>query len=224
MTGDAECLTEVDFFAEVVELLVGLGDFLIRRAVDRFDRLLNRGHVEVLTFGQRRELLHRFTEAVSDSLVLLVLDDEGGGDGPLGVSTVEEAEGADGFEANARVLILDGGFDNPDGIRDTVALVADDADRLGAGIMLGRLQEGLDEVEVHRVMPLVDPEGFEDVVSVRLLGGVELLHPLLGRGDDFSAVVLVQFDLGALADVIFVFLEELEEVRDGFTKDLLRRQ
>ena len=216
---------EVDFLALVVEALVVLGELLVGRAVGGF--LLVGVIAEVhlaLALGEGLELLHRLSQAVGDVVILGALEAGGGGDGTLGVLAAEEAQAADAFELDARVGVLDGGFHDREGVREAVALVDGDAHGLGAGAGLRRFQEEAEELGIDDVVPLVDPEGFEQVVGVLDLVRVELLGPLLDGGDDLGRVVLVQLDLGALADVVFVLGEERDEVLDGLAVDLLRRE
>ena len=59
------------------------------------------------------------------------------------------------------------------------------------------------------------------VIFVRL---VESGLPFLHGGDDLGGVVGVELDLGALAHVVLMLLEEFEEVFDGFAVDFLWRE
>ena len=216
---------EVDFLALVVELLVVPRELLVRRAVRGLLLVGELAQVHLaLALGEGLELLQRLAEAVGDVVVLRALQARGGGDGALGVLAAEEAQATDAFELDARMGVLDGVFHDRERVREAVALVDGDAHGLGAGARFGRLQEQAEKLRVHDVVPLVDPEGFEQVVGVLDLGRVELLGPLLDGGDHLRGVMLVQLDLGALADVVFVLGEQRDEVLDGLAVDLLRRQ
>ena len=225
VAGRAVGFAEVDFLALVVELLVGGRELFVARSVGGFLGVGVVAEVHLaLALGEGLELLHRLTEAVGDGRVLGALEGRGGGDGALGVLAAEETEAADAFELDAQVGVLDGGFHDREGVREAVALVDGDAHGLGTGARLGGFQQLAEKLRVHDVVPLVDPEGFEQVVGVLDLGRVELLGPLLDGGDHLRGVVLVQLDLGALADVVFVLGQERDEVLDGLAVDLLRRE
>ena len=57
-------------------------------------------------------------------------------------------------------------------------------------------------------MPLVDPEGFEQVVLVGGVLGVERADPSDGGGGDFLGVMLAELDFRPQADVIFRLREQ----------------
>ena len=73
----------------------------------------------------------------------------------------------------------------------------------GAGLQFGE-QGGVADVVL-----LVEPEGFEQVVRVFFLRGVELLDPFLRGGDDLGGGALAEFDAGAMAHAIGGMLEVL---------------
>ena len=57
-----------------------------------------------------------------------------------------------------------------------------------AGVGFGRLEQIVEQAAVSAVVLLVYPERFKQMMGVLLLFGIELLDPLLGRGDDFIGV------------------------------------
>ena len=82
---------------------------------------------------------HRLVQRVLE-VVVLVVDQRFDGDVER-LLVVEEAQGPDRFEPNARVLVVDAGLEQLERIRDAVAPVAEDAGGRGAGLRLGRVQQ-----------------------------------------------------------------------------------
>ncbi len=134
-------------------------------------------------------MFHRLAEAVVDVVVLLGHDRFGEFDGLLDVRSLDEAEGAHGFEAHARCGVLDGSFEDANRVRYTVHPVAGHANGLRAGARFGRLEHGVQQLGVDGVVPLMDPEGFEAMVLEGLVSAVESFFPFLNRRDDCFRVV-----------------------------------
>ncbi len=57
-------------------------------------------------------------------------------------------------------------FQQAQGIGDAVAPVAQHAHRGGPGVEVGRLQHELEQIDVHDVVSLMQPEQFEHVVDL----------------------------------------------------------
>jgi hypothetical protein len=104
-----------------------------------------------------------------------------------GGARLEEAARADGFEADARVVINGLHLQEGERVFHAVTPVTEDAGGGGAGTVIGRAEHVLEERFVHDVLPLVDPEGFGEVVGVFLVGLAEGGGPLLRGGDDLVA-------------------------------------
>ena len=171
------------------------------------------------------KLLERLAVAVLEVVIHVALEDRVR-DVKCGrhVVAVEKARGAQGFKAHARAFVVGSSFQKRQRIRHPVAPIANDAHGLRTGARLGRLQDGVQQIGVHDVVPLVDPQRFEAVVLVGRLLFIERLLPLLDGGDDLRGVVRIEFDLRALADVVLMLLQQTEEVLDRFAGDLFRLQ
>ena len=59
------------------------------------------------------------------------------------------------------------------------------------------------------------------MVRIGDFGGVKLLRPCLHGGNDFALVVLAEFDLGTLADVVLRLFEKIQKLGDRLAVDLL---
>ena len=59
-------------------------------------------------------------------------------------------------------------------------------------------------IGVDDVVPLVNPEGFKEVVRVIGRVFVERGGPLFRRGDDLGGVVFAEFNFGEVADLVFL--------------------
>ena len=88
-----------------------------------------------------------------------------------------------------------------------------------AGVQFGGFLHGGEQRGVAHIMLLVNPEGFEQMVSVFFLRGVKLLNPFLRGGDDFGGGAFAELDAGAMTHAIGGMLEVFEQRGDGLTVD-----
>ena len=118
VAGDAVRFAVEHFFSEVVGLAISSRELLVGWAVGLVGGGAEPGGEESVTgdgifsFRERDELFHRLAEAVVDVVVLLGHDRFCEFDGLLDVRSLDEAEGAHGFEAHARCGVFDGGFED----------------------------------------------------------------------------------------------------------------
>ena len=160
------------------------------------------GELDLLT-GLHVELLHVIHEALAD-----------GGDADGGqFGRVAEDAGFLGllFGFSGDDAAFGAGFDvEPELLHDVGGVASVE---FGAGLQFGE-QRGVVDVVL-----LVEPESFEKVMRVFFLGGVELFHPFLRGGDDFSGGALAEFDTSAMAHAIGGMPQVFEQCGDGLAVD-----
>ena len=161
-------------------------------------------------------------ECFTNGVVEVVIDGEfGGSERDLGgLGHIEETRGAHGMEAHALVVIGRLFLEEREGVRHAVTPVAEDARSGGAGIGIRRAEELCEQLGVHDVVPLVNPERLGEMVLIFGIILVEAGDPGLHAGDDFRGVVFAELDLGEVADLVFAALEQFEQRGDRLAVDL----
>jgi hypothetical protein len=198
------------------------------RRVDAADEILDAGRVvrrERLAdasagFQYGWSLAERFAQDVVEVVVGWVLQRQQRDVGRF--RRAEEAGGADGFEAHARVLVVRALGQQRQRVGHAVAPVAQHARGLRARARLGRLEHALQQFGIHHVVPLMQPQGLGHVVLVPWVTLVQLRDPRLQCRHHLGGVVLVQLDLRQLAREVLRLLEQIEQRRDGLAVDLRR--
>ena len=137
-----------------------------------------------------------------------------------GPRAVEEAGGANGFKAHARVRVRGEFGKTVERIRHTIAPVAKHPAGGRDRPMVRRLQHALEELDVYHVVPLMDPQRLHQLVLIIGVALVERRHPAIHRGHHLFRVVLGKFNLGQLPRPVLGLLQQFEQRRNGFAVNL----
>ena len=73
-------------------------------------------------------------------------------------------------------------------------------------------QDAPEQIKVDLIVPLMNPERLQLVVRKVRVGRNEGAFPRLGRGDHLRSVALAELDLRQVADLVFLALEQLEQI------------
>ena len=165
----------------------------------------------------RAKLLHRFFKRVGEVIVgrEIKRSQRHIHSSRLG----EEAGGADGFQSHARIFIGRLHLEQRERVAHTIAPVAENACRSGAGVRIRRTQNPLKQILIDHVHPLMHPERFGDMM---LVGGVVLIEtfdPFARGGGDFGGIMFAEFDLGKRAHLIFGGFKKIEQSSNGLAVD-----
>ncbi len=115
-------------------------------------------------FHVRIEGPHRLAAGVVEVIVRRVLGRDQGNLHSFGHR--EEAGGADGLKPDARIGIGGQLLEPIERIRHPVAPVAEHARGRGPGAEIARGQQPAQQLDVHDIVKLVDPQGLQQVVLI----------------------------------------------------------
>ena len=140
----------------------------------------------------------------------------------LGLGEVTGAP--DGDQPHAGAVLRGHFLEGLEAAGDAVLPVGEHADPGGAGVLVLRGEHVVQQLDVHRVVGLVDPQRFGQVVGVVRVGFIEEGRPGLHCGDDFGALARTQFEFSVLPHAIFGGLQQFEQFLDRLPVDLRRLQ
>src|ERR1041385_1065671 len=135
-------------------------------------------------FFQGFELAHGFLERVLEIIIERMFENrERNVDG---FGRAKETGGANGFEANARILVLSQSLEQGQGIGNPVAPIAQDTGTGGARMGFGQAQDTLEQAGIDDIVPLMKPKRLSEMMRVSGIVWIEFVGPLLRRSDDFA--------------------------------------
>ena len=130
-----------------------------------------------------------------------------------------EAQRANGLEPHPRLGVVDHPLQDHQAAVHAIEPVLKNARRRGACAELPGLQHGVEDFRFHRVVMFVDPQGFEQVVLVAGIGGIEAFDPFFEGGHDRGRRARTQRKPGLVPGAIFVSLQQLELSLDRLALD-----
>ncbi len=137
---------------------------------------------------------------------------------------LEEAGSAHRLQPYGRVRIVGLHLEQAQRIGNPIAPVAQDTCCRSPGPGLVRTQHAREQLLVHPVVPLLDPERLHHLMLVSLVLWIQPPDPCLQRGEHFLCVAGAQLDFRAVPDAIFRLLQQIQELRNRRPRDDRRLQ
>lgn len=156
-------------------------------------------------------------EGVVEVFVQRFVEDARGGNG--GGEALNLGQGANGFEADLRMVVIDAGGDECETVAQTGMPMIDDAESGGSNVMVSGIEKKAQEVGIDDVESLIGPKGFEaewfDVGRLR----VELRNPTIEFREDGIGAELLQLSASVMPHPGFARFEEFEKFGGRFADD-----
>ena len=139
-----------------------------------------------------------------------------------GFLRADVATGDGGLHPNETVFILSGFCQKRVSVLGQAMPVTQLTGGCGPGVMVVASKYLTQQRQVGLLYVAIGPDGLDLVVAETFVLGIELSDPLVEGGLDLGWILFAQFALGPIAIAVLPALQDIQQFRDGCSRDLRR--